>query len=204
MVDTRVSLPPLPELERICRGLATLDAILMPEWQDRYYSFNAAWAPSQRMASMRNGEGDDWFIVFTPAGVFLKSFWHEYRPPLTPAAIYDGIPAGFEAQRVEPAFSMACVTYGGWCDDRGWTLRGLLAPMKHEIEMLAGAPETYQAYAADYFEVDVPLDAVAHVLDGRPLDDVLLARLRPECTLAELADDLTEIGYRAPLRPRDA
>lgn len=200
MTDTGVSLPSPRELERICRGLATLDAILMPDWEYRYYSFNAAWAPSERMASMRNGEGDDWFIVFSLAGAFLKSLWHEYRPTLTPAEIYDGLPGGFDRQRVQPAFSMDRVTCGGWCDDSGWTLRGRLAPMEHELEMLAGAPETYRAFAADYFEVDVPLDAVAHVLDGRPLDDGLLARLRPDCTLADLAADLTQIGYGAPLQ----
>lgn len=66
------------DLERICRGLAALDALMSEEWQYRYYSFNAAWAPGERMASMRNGSGDDWFIVFAPAGVFVKSFGHEH------------------------------------------------------------------------------------------------------------------------------
>lgn len=56
-------------LERICKGIAALDAMLWEEWQDRYYSFDHAWNTSagQRMASMRNGEGDEWFMVFDSA-----------------------------------------------------------------------------------------------------------------------------------------
>jgi len=40
--------------------------MLMEEWQDRYYSFNHAWNTTlqQRMASMRNGFGDEWFMAF--------------------------------------------------------------------------------------------------------------------------------------------
>lgn len=64
-----ISLPSPPELERICKGIAALDAMLWEEWQDRYYSFDHAWNTSagQRMASMRNGEGDEWFMVFDSA-----------------------------------------------------------------------------------------------------------------------------------------
>ena len=39
---TKLSLPLPQELGRICKGLAALDAMLMEEWQDRYYSFNHA------------------------------------------------------------------------------------------------------------------------------------------------------------------
>ena len=129
------SLLPPRELERICRGLATLDAILCPEWEHRYFSFNAAWSAGQRMGSMRNGEGDDWFIVFGPAGVFLKSFWHEHQPRVDPAVIYGGLPAALQPQLAEAAFSMADVTYGGWHDHTGWTLRGAVAPIEDGLPL---------------------------------------------------------------------
>ena len=75
----KVSLPPPVELERVCRGLAVLDAVLCEDWEMRYYSFNAGWNKKgkERMASMRNGEGDEWFLVFAGAGAFFKAFWHE-------------------------------------------------------------------------------------------------------------------------------
>jgi hypothetical protein len=189
-------LPAPTELERICRGLAALDAMLSAEWEYRSYSFNQAWSPdrSERMASMRNGSGDDWHLVFTPGGVFLKAFWHEY-PGEDVAAIYEGLPDALAAQRTEPAFSMADVTFGGWHDGTRWTLRGNAAPMLEELAILTGDPVHYQAYASDYFEAQVPLDEIAHVLAGRPLDDAHVAQISIERTLAELQDDLAEIGY---------
>lgn len=50
-------------------------------------------------------------------------------------------------------------------------------------------------YVSQVFEVDVPLDAIAHVLAGKPLDAKLVARVSEERTLAELRADLAEIGY---------
>ena len=52
-------LPSIQEVRRIAQSLAMLDAILSPEWDDRYHSFNSAWGLNEEMASMRNGSGDD-------------------------------------------------------------------------------------------------------------------------------------------------
>ena len=69
-------LPSSATLERTCKGLALLDAILCEDWQYRLFSFNAAWSADrrERMASMRNGEGDAWFIVFVGEHAFFKAF----------------------------------------------------------------------------------------------------------------------------------
>ena len=190
------TLPPPSDLERICKGLATLDAIMASDWEDRSYSFNARWNAKKkvRMASMRNGSGDDWFIAFTPAGTFVKSFWHEYKP-VAAATIYAGLPKALEPQRKEPAFEADLVTWGGWHDGEAWTLRGDAKPLKDELAILTGAGKIYRAYAASYFEAKVPLDAIEHVLAGKPLTAALVARVSSEQTLADLRADLTEIGY---------
>lgn len=193
---TSASLPHPRDLERICRGLATLDAIMSSEWEARYYSFNAAWDPAAqvRMASMRNGSGDDWFIAFTPHGTFVKAFWHEH--PLTPAAtVYAGLPAALQPQRDEPAFTTDQVTWGGWHDGSAWTLRGDPAPLADELAMLAGDAAAYRDYAAAYFEATVPLEVIVHVLAGAPLDASIVASVNDERSLAELRADLVEIGY---------
>ncbi|AKV02383.1 hypothetical protein AKJ09_09046 [Labilithrix luteola] len=189
-------LPAPVELERTCKGLAALDAIMSADWEFRYYSFNHAWneAGTERMASMRNGSGDQWFIVFAPTGVFVKAFWHEY-PRENSDAIYAGLPTTLAPHLNEPAFSMNDITFGGWHDGTAWTLRGNGAPMARELAILSGDPEVYRAYAGAYFEVQLPLDAIAHVLAGKLLDDPLVARLSTERTLAELEEDLAEIAY---------
>lgn len=191
-------LPSPQELERICKGLAALDAMLMEEWQDRYYSFNHAWntKSKQRMASMRNGSGDEWFMVFEPGGVFFKAFWHEYSPYEDVTKLYKGLPTKLLPQLKEPAFSMEYVTFGGWHDGKTWTLRGnSTGPMQEQLEILTGDPEKYRTYAASYFEVDVPSDAIAHVLAGKKLDAKLVKRITTERTLADLKSDLAEIDY---------
>lgn len=190
-------IPPPGTLERVCKGLATLDAILCEDWSLRLFSFNAAWdeARGARMASMRNGEGDAWFIVFDGECAFFKAYWHEH-PRVDPAAVFDGLPDALAAQRHEPAFSMDDVTFGGWFEPgRGWTLRGNLAPFAEEISILTGDVAVVRAYIASYFEVDAPADAVEHVLAGRPLDAVTVARLSAGQSLEALGPDLREIGY---------
>lgn len=60
--------------------LAAADAILELEWQYRYFSFDAEWdrAAGERLATMRNGSGDDVFIVFFADGrALIKGLAHE-------------------------------------------------------------------------------------------------------------------------------
>ena len=190
------SLPPPRELERICKGLAALDAMASEDWEYRYYSFDHAWDAKQehRMASMRNGSGDAWFIVFQPDGVFLKAFWHEHRREDV-KKIYAGLPPKLRPQLQEPAFTMEDVTFGGWHDGTSWTFRGNAGPMRDQLAILTGDPAKYRTYASDYFEVDLPVDAIAHVLAGKRLDAKLVKRITTERTLADLKGDLAQIGY---------
>jgi hypothetical protein len=53
MISTRdlSKLPDIASFRRLTRALAMLDAILSPEWQYRYYSFNAHWSAGEMMAS---------------------------------------------------------------------------------------------------------------------------------------------------------
>ena len=71
------SLPTIDGLIQLCKALAMLDAILSPEWDYRYYSFNSKWGPGEMMASMRNGSGDEYFILFNEHLAAMKGFDHE-------------------------------------------------------------------------------------------------------------------------------
>jgi hypothetical protein len=86
-------LPPPASLERFCKGLAVLDAILGEDWEFRLFPFNAAWdaARGKRTASMRHGEGDAGFIVFTGEHAWFKAYRHEHAR-VDPDAVYAGLP----------------------------------------------------------------------------------------------------------------
>jgi hypothetical protein len=189
-----MTLPEPAELERICKAIAALDAIISLEWDYRYFSYASTWAPGERMASMRNGSGDDYFIAFTPAGVFVKSFWHEY-PHEDRDAIYRGLPDSLRKQLDEPVFETELVTWGGWHAGDGWTLRGNAKPLEEFREILAGDAQAYRSYAADYFELDVPLAAIERVLAGKPIDENVVQKILPDRSLGEVADELRAIGY---------
>jgi hypothetical protein len=77
--DLAGALPAITELRERCQAFVALDAMLSPEWEWRYYSFDAHWAPGEQMASMRDGSGDAWSIVFAFARAGLGR-GHGVRP----------------------------------------------------------------------------------------------------------------------------
>jgi hypothetical protein len=66
-------------LQRLCKSLATLDAIICREWEYRYYSYNNAWDTDRQEEyfSMRDGSGDEFQILFSPHGSIINGFAHE-------------------------------------------------------------------------------------------------------------------------------
>ena len=216
MISTRdlSGLPDVEGLRKLLQSLATLDAILCPEWQYRYYSFNRAWDAGEQMGSMRNGSGDDFVAHFSAAGCWLKGFAHE--APMTPYAhepkrvwpsVLDNVPAAFAACLQEPAFSVEDVTFCIWrrTTDMRWELGPIRFPAgdpdpdgsEFLLSALDGKPETYAAFADEYFEKEVDEASVEHIYRHRPLTAEVVASLNPELLPAALVNDLNEIGYPA-------
>ena len=185
-----------------------LDAIVSPEREYRYYSFNSAWADSELMASMRNGSGDYWFALFSVDGVALHGLAHEapaYRPGKPWPGIFDRLPTQFHANFLrEPAFTTEHSTFCVWrlvADDR-WSCGPVALPPGSDpdgsaelLAILAGEPSQYVELARDYFERDLDLDDVTAVYRHAPLDAALVGRLNPDVGLDDLTDDIAEIGY---------
>lgn len=201
-------LPAIPELKRLAQSLAMLDAILSPEWEYRYYSFNQVWSDDAMMASMRNGSGDHWFAIFCAAGAAIHGLAHEapmFRPGNPQPAIFDRLPAAFHANLLrEPAFTTQDSTFCIWrlSDDEQWSCGQVELPAGEDpdgsaelLGILAGRPEQYAEFASDYYECDVDVDDVAAIYRHEPLSVALVQRLNPEIDLASLADDIAEIGY---------
>ena len=57
------ALPNIKSLQQICKAISVLDAILSPEWEDRYYSYNSKWDAAEECLQMRNGSGDELFVL---------------------------------------------------------------------------------------------------------------------------------------------
>ena len=205
------ALPGIDRLKLLLQSLATLDAIMSPEWEYRYYSFDANWSPGEQMGSMRNGSGDELFALFTDAGSFIKGFAHEYpmtpyrtQPPQIWAGVLDEIPDDFSSGVNEPAFSMNETTFCIWrrYSDSSWCHGPIDFPEGDDpdgsaylLRSLDDDPATYCRFAEDYFESTVPVEAVSHVYNHLALTAQVVQSLNPDVTLNDLSQQFTEIGY---------
>lgn len=212
MIDSRHldDLPDVPTLRHLCQSLATLDAILSPEWTYRYYSFNARWSDGRMMASMRNGSGDEYCILFNRSGAIIKGYAHE-----TPLAMYharhgvpypgvmDHVPPEFADFLAEPAFDSQVATFCLWrrTGDHAWHRGPVALPQgdgpdssAYLLQMLD--PRTYRDWAHEYFELEPPeerkisLEGVERIYRHEPVSDALVALLNPRVQLAGLDDDV--------------
>lgn len=198
------SLPGVDGFRRLTRALATLDAIMSPEWEDRYYSFDSAWGDGETMASMRTGSGDRWAAVLCDAGVALIGLAHEaptYSPGKPKPWVFANLPEQFHKNaRDQPAFDSANTSYCIWCttDGKQWS-SGVVDEQddgsSEHLSVLDGDPQRYVDFAREYYEVDLDIEDVRAVYNHEPLTNDLIARLNPETSLEVLTEDLAQIGY---------
>ncbi|MEU6867369.1 hypothetical protein ABZ924_29670 [Streptomyces sp. NPDC046876] len=207
--ETAALLPDPDELRAHLRALAVLDAAIGDDPRFCQYTFDAAWGPGEEAALMDNGSGDDFSVLFTPAGVLIRGFDHEAA--MSPygtddeqvwPGVIDDVPAALRPLLDEPAFrdegiDAPRVTACLWWQtgDTAWRTGSAIAfPTDSEHPDGSGflfrlltdrSPAAVQAHFEDYYERPVPLDAIRHVLAGHPLTPAIAAALNP----AALSDD---------------
>ncbi len=206
-----VPLPPLTDAMHRMQALAALDLILSPEWQYRYYSFNAQWSPGQRMASMRNGCGDEWWMVQHESGWgALKGLnheseaWDQGRIQIS-EALQALVPATHGDFAIEPAFCWPTTSFAyiyhpatlSWTRANDDTEFADLDAGEHGLlSLLMSPPEAYVAFAAAYYELEIPPDLVAHLYAHRPVTQEIVTALNPAVALADIATEFfDEIAY---------
>ncbi len=194
-------LPSIPQIRRRAQALAMLDAILCPEWEYRYYSFNSQWAPGEEMASMRNGSGDDWFLLLDATGAALKGFAHELADdPELAQNILVQVPTDFAAFLGEPAFAMQRATFCYWCRSGELSWGKVESALTDDgaddmLALLVAEPAAYKAWAEGYYEMPVPIDAVVALFSHTPLNDSIILALNPDVDLNSVYEALNEITY---------
>ena len=206
------AVPNIEGVRTVLKSVAVLDAILMPEWELRYYSYNARWGPGEEMASMRNGSGDEYLVLFAAAGAVIKGFAHESvmgrfaseRGSPWPGML-EGLPDEFDGFHSEPAFDISHTSFCLW--RRGTDARWEIGPVEFPdapdpdgsealLRILDADPRTYQRWCEEYYERAVPLSAIERVYRHEVLTDDLVAQLNAKVEIADLKD-LEEIGYPA-------
>lgn len=209
-------LPSIEVLRDRCRALAVLELIQGSDYA--YYTYGE-WGDDEA-ALMSNGSGDEYSVVFSDVGVFIRVFDHESE--MTPYAnddhalwpgLLNGLPPQFLPYVSEPAFcdeGMLNATAALWRridDDRWYAGSGIRFPPARGpydtspdgADRLAVLTDDivnrYVDFARDYYEIEVDRSAAAHVVAMRPLTDAVVQALNPDANLSDIDDAVTGIGY---------
>jgi hypothetical protein len=172
-----IQLPEIDTLKRLLQSLAMLDAIIMPTWDLRYYSFNSKWAEGEQMGSMRDGSGDDYFVLFNAAGCWVKGLAHEEPKTLALAFLSENVPQEFASCLTQPAFSTEDTTFCCWrrYEDSEWQMLGSEEWASEMLHLWDGQPESYLEWSEDYFERDdLPIDSIRAIYSHQLLSEFLL------------------------------
>ncbi|MDM1045619.1 hypothetical protein HX004_12650 [Myroides sp. 1354] len=207
----RINLPIPEELQKRCKSLALLDAILSPEWEYRYYSYNAYWDDQEEFFQMRDGEGDEMLILFKGSGAVINGFAHELydfesqlpnKSTLTHQLpeLYTGFIYG------EPVASIG-TTYCLWTNDQNNWQTGEIEYKEDgsddQLYILDGNPQTYIQWAIDYYfdeeEEAMTLlmrETIEAIYQGVTLTKAMVLSLQSEFDdWQQLKEDLHDINY---------
>ena len=200
-----LSLPPIGPLINRCKALAALDLILSPDRENRLYFFDSHWSNSEQMASMHNGNGEEWWMVFHRDGwAVLKGLdhkspaWTIHREKLS-LALQRSLPAEFAEVAMEPGFrwNETSFAYFHVVGARRWLRANDFTVFKREeagdaglLAHLVGEPADYADFATEYYQTAVAEHLVAQIFALLPITPEVVSALNPSTTLNEISKEL--------------
>ncbi len=188
-------LPSIDEVKKVSQALALVDAIIMPEWEYRFFSFNGNWDGNsgEMMASMRDGSGIEYFIHFTKNGVAGKVLYDKQLSDASKFLLC--VPESFSTFKNEPAFGLDKATFFFWRekDNSTWESSPNNLACYPLLDFLAGGFENYLDWAENYYEKNIDHDVLKNVFTSLTINTSQLSILNPTLSLKELHDDINEI-----------
>lgn len=188
-------IPNLDDVYKTCQSLAAIEAILMQEWEYRYFSFNDSWDTNQSMASMRDGSGSHYYMLFDQQ---LKSCIGKLYVKSLNAMNLSGVKelVALKDFMQEPAFEndIATIYFYKTSDNSTWQS----IPSLNNIPFLGFLTNNEKAYipwAESYYEVEINTLPVIQIFNYQPITTTIINQLNHDCCISTLKDDLNEIGY---------
>ena len=211
MISTKKlqNLPNKEKLQKICKSISVLDAIISQDWEYRYYSYNQKWGKDEELFEMRDGCGDQMLILFTKNGCVINGFAHElydFEESLpSESELIKGIPDVFNDFILGEPVATIGTTFCIWTNENNqWQLGNIKHFKDGSDEMLSifdGNPQTYIDFAIDYFEEDYlstenAKNTVIKIYNHETLTREMVLSIVDELEdWAQLESDLKEIGY---------
>ena len=173
------------------RSVAMLDAIVEPDWEGRYYSFDAHWGAGEQLAQVRDGQGDWLAVLFVGDGAVMCGCC--VRQPRPPASkLFRGLPKRYRWARAPDGFVAEEVNFCQWYD-HGWK-RG--AETRSELsELICLNPDAYEKWGREYYEREFDREGLKAVFAQVPLTTALIQTLNPATTLNAARRAAKEIAY---------
>jgi len=188
-------LPSIDEVAKRSQALALLDAIIMPEWDFRYFSFNRRWTEdgSEMMASMRDGSGGEYFLHFSDRGVVGKVL--DESPDEQCLLFLKDVPGSFASFKNETAFQVNDASFYFWRrkEDPEWMAVPSNLSSYSSLGFLKGGSAYYHEWAEGYYEKSIDENTVQEVFDSLTVTQEQLTILNPELTIEDISKDLEEI-----------
>ncbi len=200
-------LPDIAQLKQICKAIAVLDAIISPVWEYRYYSYSSIWDEGEECATMRDGSGDEYLILFNQYGAIINGLAHEVELWKLDKNI---IPKEFHQFMFGEPVSSLGTTFCIWKKyvDTEWQAAHNVLEEEDEygdgsedlLFILDGNPSTYKTWAEEYYEGEiegkVPLQIIEQIYQGKPLTKEMVIALNPKSSdWNALQEELDEIAY---------
>jgi len=173
---------------------ALADAIIEPDWEFRYFSYNSKWSATAEMASLRDGCGGEWFLWLSGelAGFKCLSPNDGVMPDLE--KVKRTFPQAYRPFVAEPAFSMEAASCIWYLDGTEWRKFGLSSVSLIDIDDISHwTPSDYHSWASGYYDVDIDIKLIDKLLKGE-FSEELAKNLNPKVDMSKLKLDLDEIG----------
>ncbi len=188
-------LPNARDLKKRFQGFALCDAVLMPEWQMRYFSFDANWDKqnAEMLASVRDGQGMELFVLFSKAGAIGK--FYDGKTSLNPKRAIQNIPNRFDDFKSEPAFNLADISNLFWTDDTqsNWCFFGENKAGNDLFGILAAGFDVFRRWAERYYDRPVNKAALFLLYDNFDVSSQVLRRLEYQSSDDKIKQELAII-----------
>jgi hypothetical protein len=188
-------LPSIAEFQRRLQVLAALDAIIMPAWDMRHFSFNSKWGAGEMMSSMKDGQGSDFHIIFSEQGVAGKI--HCISPSPNGNASLSEVPDEFGKNfKEEEAFVINQASNYFWRKsvDVNWNASpsGALVPY---MGFVVDVPSLYLAWAERYYERKINAQIVGDLFVNKQLSTASIRAINSDGDIDTIKEEIiTEIG----------
>ena len=179
------------------KSLALLDAIVEPEWQYRYFSYDSTWSNSEEMGSLRDGSGGQWFLWTSGSLAGYKCVSPEDGLIDNLEEVKLQFPQTYKPFITEPAFTMDHATAIWYLDNSEWVKHGKKVDYLIDLNSVSSwGPKDYVSWANEYYEREINLVAVQNIF-AQEFSEKDAKLLNKEIDLISLEKEIIEIGFNS-------